>query len=129
MHIPEDDFERYVLSQLTRERMDEMETHILICQACDAELVETARFVEAMRAAAAKLRAEDDCKLGLVWRAIGSVALACYRLERKVRRSKLLRPSLIVVSGMAAVTIFLYLLGALLLWTWYDGRIELVLRW
>jgi hypothetical protein len=129
MHISEDDFERYVLGQLTRERIDEIEAHVLACRACDAELVETLQFVEAMRAAAAKLRVEKDCESGLTWSAIGSAALAYYRLERKVRLEKLLRRGLIAVSSVTAVTACLYLLGALLLWTWYDGGIEFVLCW
>jgi anti-sigma factor RsiW len=55
-HIGEDDLERYVMKKLPDAQLDALEDHLLICPECREQLVETERYVLAIRAAAAKIQ-------------------------------------------------------------------------
>jgi anti-sigma factor RsiW len=51
--------EAYVMGTLTEEQRTAFEDHYMMCAACAALLQKTAAYVEAMQAAARKLRSES----------------------------------------------------------------------
>jgi len=57
-HAADDELEQYVLGGLVEPEVAAVEEHLLVCETCRARLEETESFVQAMRSAARKLRAE-----------------------------------------------------------------------
>jgi anti-sigma factor RsiW len=58
-HISEDDLEQYVMMTLPEAPLEQLEEHLLVCSECRKRLVETERYVAAMRAAAAMIRKSE----------------------------------------------------------------------
>jgi hypothetical protein len=54
-HIEDDELELYALGRLCESRVEAVEEHVLICENCQDRLAETEAYVQAVRAAAAKL--------------------------------------------------------------------------
>ncbi len=54
-HIEDDELEFYALGRLCESRVEAVEEHVLICESCQDRLAETEAYVQAVRAAAAKL--------------------------------------------------------------------------
>ena len=59
-HISEDDLERYAMRSLPARDSERLEEHLLICHRCQDRLRETDEYVAAMKAAAGKIRQEDQ---------------------------------------------------------------------
>jgi anti-sigma factor RsiW len=55
-HFDEEAFERYSMGTLSGEEAEQIEEHLLICEACRGRVAESDAYVAAMRRAAKKLR-------------------------------------------------------------------------
>ena len=58
-HFDEEAFERYSMGTLSGEEAEQIEEHLLICEACRGRVAESDKYVAAMRRAAKKLRRAD----------------------------------------------------------------------
>ncbi len=66
-HIPEEQAELYSLGELSGEALNSCEDHLLACKECRAVVAGTDSFVQAMRTAAAQLRARDAGRPARRW--------------------------------------------------------------
>ncbi|HEY1341965.1 MAG TPA: zf-HC2 domain-containing protein [Bryobacteraceae bacterium] len=55
-HIDAQDLEQYAMGHAPEETAARIEEHLLVCEACRAQLAQTDAYVAAMRKAAAELR-------------------------------------------------------------------------
>jgi hypothetical protein len=58
-HVEEDEFERYSMGAATEPESEQIEQHLLVCQACRNRLQEGEIFIQAMRGAAVDLQHEQ----------------------------------------------------------------------
>jgi len=65
-HVDEEEIERYSVGAMPEEAIALFEEHLLICESCQHRLAQTDVYVDAMRRAAARLRAEP-LKRGFPW--------------------------------------------------------------
>ncbi|HXG32704.1 MAG TPA: hypothetical protein VNJ11_05020 [Bryobacteraceae bacterium] len=72
-HIEDDELELYALGRLCESRVVAVEEHVLICESCQDRLAETEAYVEAVRAAAAKLAEQPAPWWRRWWERLGAL--------------------------------------------------------
>jgi len=114
LHVVEAELEHYLFGRLTQGRMDEIERHVFGCPKCGANMIEYAvrlGFVEW----------DTKRRTAIIKRAVDRMFLAAYRLQWRIQRDSRLRGYLTAALWALFVTWCLYVLGAMILWEWYDG--------
>jgi hypothetical protein len=72
-HIEDDELELYALGRLCESRVVAVEEHVLICESCQDRLAETEAYVQAVRAAAAKLAEQPAPWWRRWWERLGAL--------------------------------------------------------